>query len=164
MNTPEVIQFLKAKVPLFAAFSDERLAALVGGSRVASFEAKEVIVHHGAEATHFSVVLSGTVAASVAGDGGARQALGQLKAGDTFGEMALMTEDTVLADFIAESRCEVLLIPVTLFQSVIVAEPGAVQHLFADHRGTDEERPGGPGEGGGGAAPERGSLRAQPHG
>jgi CRP-like cAMP-binding protein len=75
------------------------------------------------------VVLSGTVAASVAGDGGARQALGQLKAGGTFGEMALMTGDTVLADFIAESCCEVLLIPVSLFQSVIVAEPGAVQHL-----------------------------------
>ena len=34
-----------------------------------------------------------------------------------------------LADFIAESRCEVLLIPVSLFQSVIVAEPGAVQRI-----------------------------------
>src|SRR5207249_3153699 len=30
---------------------------------------------------------------------------------------------------IAESRCEVLLIPVSLFQSVIVAEPGAIQHI-----------------------------------
>src|SRR4030095_13320070 len=29
----------------------------------------------------------------------------------------------------AESRCEVLLIPVSLFQSVIVAEPGAVQRI-----------------------------------
>ncbi len=75
------------------------------------------------------MVLSGTVAASVLGDGGTRQSLGQLKAGDTFGEMALMTGDAVLADFIAESRCEVLLIPVSLFQSVIVAEPGAVQHI-----------------------------------
>ena len=40
-----------------------------------------------------------------------------------------MTGDPVLADFIAESRCEVLLIPVSLFQSIIVAEPGAVQHI-----------------------------------
>ena len=69
------------------------------------------------------------MAASVLGDGGTRQLLGQLKAGDTFGEMALMTGDAMLADFIAESRCEVLLIPVSLFQSVIVAEPGAVQHI-----------------------------------
>src|SRR5262249_1096856 len=39
------------------------------------------------------------------------------------------TGDTMLADLIAESRCEILLIPVSLFQSVIVAEPGAVQHI-----------------------------------
>ena len=51
------IQFLKAKVPLFAGFTDERLGDLVDGSRVASFEANEAIVHHGAEATHFGVVL-----------------------------------------------------------------------------------------------------------
>jgi acetate kinase len=35
----------------------------------------------------------------------------------------------VQADFIAETRCEVLFIPVSLFQSVIVAEPGVVQQL-----------------------------------
>ena len=99
------------------------------GSRVVSFEANEAIMHRGDEATHFGVVLSGTVHASALGDGGARQALGRLKAGDTFNEMALMTGDAVLADFIAESRCEVLLIPVSLFQSVIVAEPGAVQQI-----------------------------------
>src|SRR6478735_142592 len=40
-----------------------------------------------------------------------------------------MPRGSVLADFIAESRCEVLLIPVSLFQSAIVAEPGAVQQI-----------------------------------
>src|SRR4029077_20161836 len=101
----------------------------VDGSRSVSFEANQAIAHRGEEPTHFGVVLSGTVAASVLGDGGARQPLGQLKAGDTFGEMALMTGDTLLADFIAESRCEVLQIPVSLFQSVIVAEPRALRHI-----------------------------------
>jgi len=121
--------FLKEEVALFQDFSAERLQQLVDGSRVVSFEAKQAIAHRGEEATHFGVVLSGTVAASALGDGGTRQVLGQLKAGDTFNEMALMTGDAVLADFIAESRCEVLLIPVSLFQSVIVAEPGAVQRI-----------------------------------
>lgn len=121
--------FLKQQVALFQDFSVERLQQLVEGARVESFEAKEAIAHHGDGATHFGVVLSGTVAASVLGAGGMRQPLGQLKAGDTFNEMALMTGDTVCADFIAETRCEVLLIPVSLFQSVIVAEPGAVQRI-----------------------------------
>ena len=94
-----------------------------------SFEANEVIMHLGAEATHLGVVLSGTINASAPVDGGVRQSLGRLGKGraNTFNELALMTGDTVLADFMAESRSEVLLIPVSLFQSVIVAEPGAVQ-------------------------------------
>ncbi len=72
--------FLKQQVGLFKGFSVERLEQLVTGSRAGSFEAKEAIEHHGAEATHFGVVLSGEVSASVPGDGGTRQSLGQLKA------------------------------------------------------------------------------------
>lgn len=121
--------FLKQQVGVFKDFSNERLEQLVDGSRVASFEANEAVAHCGEEATHFGVVLSGTVSASVLGEGGVRQPLGQLKAGDTFGEAALMTDNPLLVDFIAATRCEVLLIPVSLFQSIIVAEPGAVQHI-----------------------------------
>lgn len=122
-------EFLKRHVGLLQAFSSERLQDLVQGSRHASFETHEAIAHQGREAVHLGVVLSGTVSASVPAGGGGRQVLGQLSAGDTFGETALMTGGAVMADFVAESHCEVLLIPVSLFQSVIVAEPGAVQHL-----------------------------------
>jgi len=121
--------FLKDSVRLFRDFSIERLQSLVAGSRMVSFEANQAVAHQGDEATHFGVVLSGTVTASLLGDGGTRQSLGPLQAGETFGELALMTGQPLPADFIAESRGAVLLIPVSLFQSVIVAEPGAVQHL-----------------------------------
>src|SRR6516162_4336615 len=87
----DTFDFLKQRVGVFKEFSDDRLRQLVKGSRRASFEANEAISHHGAEATHFGVVLSGTVAVSVLGDGGTRQILGHLKDGDTFGEIALMT-------------------------------------------------------------------------
>jgi acetate kinase len=121
--------FLKQRVPLFEEFSVERLQELVDGSRVFSFDAKEAIAHRGEQAAHFAVVLSGTVTASAAGEGGVREGFGQLKAGDTFNEMALMTGDAVVADFIADSHSEVLLIPVSVFQSMIVAEPGAVRQI-----------------------------------
>src|ERR1041384_2097292 len=120
--------FIKERVGLFKDFTAERIKQLVDGSVVRSFEANEAIAHQGAEATHFGVVLHGTVAASAVTDG-ARQSLGELKAGETFAEAALMTGNPLLADFIAESHCEVLLIPVSLFQSIIVAEPGAVRHI-----------------------------------
>src|SRR6516164_9736835 len=125
-NIPE---FLKQRVAVFKEFSDEKLRELVKGSLARSFEANEVIVHQGAEPTHFGVILSGTVSASVPGNGGRRESLGRLNPCDTFGEMALMTGNTSPADLIAESQCEALLIPVSLFQSIIVAEPRAVQQI-----------------------------------
>jgi len=120
--------FLKERVGVFKDFTTERIKELVNGSVMRSFEAKEAIAHQGAEAIHFGVVLSGTVAASAVTDG-TRQPLGKLKSGDTFAEAALMTGNPLLADFTAESQCEILLIPVSLFQSIIVAEPGAVRHI-----------------------------------
>ena len=82
-------------------------------------------MYRGAEATHFGVLLSGNVVANGA-DG---KSLGELNAGETFGELALMSGNPLLADFVAQSHCDVLLIPVSLFQSIIVAEPGAVQRI-----------------------------------
>jgi acetate kinase len=121
--------FIKEHVELFKDFSADRIKQLVDGSVIRSFESNEAIAHQGSEATHLGVILRGTVAASAVIDG-TRQPLGQLKAGDTFGEAALMTGNPLLADFIAKSPCEVLLIPVSLFQSIIVAEPGAVRHIL----------------------------------
>jgi acetate kinase len=120
--------FIKERVGVFKDFAAERINELVDGSVVRSFEANEAIAHQGAEATHFGVVLSGTVAA-LAMSNGTRQPLGSLKTGDTFAEAALMTGNPLLADFIAETHCEVLLVPVSLFQSIIVTEPGAVRHI-----------------------------------
>src|SRR5215203_3156058 len=99
MSTTE---FLKKSVRVFGEFSTERLQQLVDGSGKRSFEAGEVIVHQGTEAAHFGVVLSGTVSVSAAGDGGVTQSLGLVKAGETFGEMALMTGDATVADVMAE--------------------------------------------------------------
>jgi acetate kinase len=126
MNTRE---FLRQKVALLADFSDEHLEQLVRGSRVESFEANEAVAHYGAEPTHFSVVLSGAVSASILGEGGVRQVIGRLEAGGTFGELSLMTGDKLQADVIAETHSEVLRIPVSLFQSIIMIEPGAVRQL-----------------------------------
>jgi acetate kinase len=121
--------FLKLKVDLFKEFSDERLQDLVTGSTVTSFEANEVVAHYGDEARHFYVVLSGTITASVVAEGGERKTLGQFTAASTFNELALMTGDTVLADFVAETPCQVLRIPVSLFQKTIMSEPNAVRRI-----------------------------------
>lgn len=129
MSPPEVSKFLRAGAPLFAGFSEAHLEGLVAGSRVVAFGSNEVILRCGDEATHLGVVLAGSVVVSVTGEHGTTHPLGRLEAGGTFNEMALMTGDAVLADFVAGSQCEVLLVPVSLFQSAIVTEPAAAQHI-----------------------------------
>jgi len=43
--------------------------------------------------------------------------------------MGLMTGDPAMADLVAETRCRVMLVPLTVFQSHIMAEPRAVKHI-----------------------------------
>ena len=130
MKSPhDIAQFLTANVPLFADFAADRVAELVKASEVRSFEANEPLAHLGDDATHLGVVLEGVVSASIVGDRGIRQPLGRLEAGGTFGELGLMTADKVMADFVADTRCTVLLLPVSVFQSAIITHPGAVQQL-----------------------------------
>src|SRR5262245_20042830 len=118
-------EFLKTQAEIFKDFSEEHLQQVVDGSTVRSFEPNEVIMHRGEEATHFGVVLRGRAA----GEGSNGVRLGELKPGDTFGELSLMTGEVMLADVVAASQCEVRLIPVSLFKPLIVAEPGVVRRV-----------------------------------
>lgn len=129
MNHAAIAAFLKKNVGLFTQFSDNRLAELVAGSQVVSYEPNEAIVEFGEDATHLGVLLEGQASASVVAEAGERQVVARLKAKDTFGEMALMTGEKTVVDIIAETRCSVLLVPVSLFSSVIMTESRAVQHI-----------------------------------
>ncbi len=129
MSPAQIPEFLRTKVGLFQHLSDDQLANLVQGARVAWCEPDEAVVEFGEEAGFLGVVLEGELSASVVADGGQRQVLGRLKAGETFGEMALMSGEKTTADLIAETPCQVLRIPIALFQSVILTEPRAVQYL-----------------------------------
>ena len=61
----DTLGFIKDHVAVFKDFTTDRLKQLVDASRVRSFETEEAIMHRGEEATHFGVVLSGTVAAGL---------------------------------------------------------------------------------------------------
>lgn len=123
------LAFLKTSVALLSDFSEAQLGEIAGGSRVGIFQPGERIVSAGDEVHFLGVVLEGKIAASAQPADGGRQALGSLGAGETFGEMALMSGEAALADLIAETQCRVMLVPLTLFRSHIMAEPRAVRHI-----------------------------------
>ncbi len=126
MNVPD---FLQKHVSLFRDLSTDSLRELAEESRVAAYESNEAIAHVGDDVSHLTVVLSGSVSASALGDGGTRKMLGRLEAGGTFGELALMTGDKLLADFIAETPSKVLRIPVWIIQARIMSQPAGVKRL-----------------------------------
>ncbi|MBP7937943.1 MAG: cyclic nucleotide-binding domain-containing protein [Phycisphaerae bacterium] len=104
MTHPQLVEFLRQRVGLCMHFSDDRLDRLVKESRVVSYEPDEAVVEFGEDAAFLGVLIEGDLAVSVLGDGGQRQVIGRFKSGDTFGEMALMSGDKTMADFIAETR------------------------------------------------------------
>jgi acetate kinase len=124
-----VANFLRKNVSLFQDLSGSCLQELASGSRITAYEANEPIAHCGDEVSHLTVVLSGSVCASAPGDAGTMMVLGRLEAGGTFGELALMTGDKLLADFIAETPCQVLRIPVAILQARLMSQPAGVKRL-----------------------------------
>jgi len=129
MTPALILDFLRTRVSLFRHLPADRLESVIRESRVVSVEPHEAVIEFGDEARFLGVLLEGEIGVSVVGEGGRRQVLGHFAAGDTFGEMALMSGERTQADFIAVTRCQVLRIPVALFQSVILTEPAALQHV-----------------------------------
>ncbi len=128
MNNACVSQFLKEKVGLFQNLLENRLTEVVEGSRIVSYEPNEAIVEFGDEVCFLGVILEGQIEFSLIAKG-ERKVLGQLQAPDTFGEVALMTGEKAMANVIASTRCQVLLIPITLFRTLIMPDLHAVQRL-----------------------------------
>ena len=128
MNNHSVSQFLKDNVAIFRGFSGERLAQVVEGSRIVSYEPNEAIVEFGEDATFLGVIVEGQVEVSLVAEG-ERKIVGVLKSADIFGEMALMLGEKAMANVIAATRCQVLLIPITLFTTLIMTDMSAVQQI-----------------------------------
>jgi len=122
-------EFLQTRVALFQGLPEHRLRELAEGSRVESFAEGETIRHAGDEVHALGVVLGGEVSATVEGERGEFRKISLLSAGDTFGETALMSGKGELADLTASSDCRVMLVPLTLFRSHVMAEPKAVENL-----------------------------------
>jgi CRP-like cAMP-binding protein len=77
------------KVPLLAGLNDRELQRLAGQLHERKFPAGSTVVSEGATGTGFFVIAEGDAEVSIGG-----QVRAKLKAGDYFGEMALVDEGT----------------------------------------------------------------------
>ena len=124
-----ISDFLKKKVGLFEDLSENKMTEILECSKLVTYEPNEAVVRFGEDADFLGVLLKGKLFASVISGSGSPTTIGHLQEGATFGEMALMSGEKTVADIIAETNCQVLRIPVGIFQSVILTEPKALQKL-----------------------------------
>src|SRR5919199_3130078 len=89
-------------VPLFAELSDRDLRQVADSMHEKTYSAGQSVVTEGEGGIGFFVILSGSARASVGGE-----QHGVLRAGDYFGEMALLDGETRSASITAEEdlRC-----------------------------------------------------------
>ena len=124
-----IFDFLKSRVSLFQYFSDNQIKKIIDESRLLFCKENEAVVRFGEESLFLGVLIEGELSVSVIGEGGNRKEIRKFVTGDTFGEIALMSQDRMIADIIATKQSKVLRIPVSVFRTVIITEPAAMQHV-----------------------------------
>ena len=124
-----IFDFLKSSVSLFQYFTDNQIRTIIDESKLLFCEENEAVARFGEENLFLGVVIEGELSASAIGEGGIRKEIRKFVTGDTFGEIALMSQDRMIADIIATKQSKVLRIPVIVFRTVIIAEPAALQHV-----------------------------------
>lgn len=96
------------ETPLFSSFSREEALEVIRGLRLLSFEPGAIIITQGEPGGSLFVVTTGLCRAFVRNQQGRNVEVRQLKEGDFFGEISLLTGESRTATVTAAARCELL--------------------------------------------------------
>jgi CRP-like cAMP-binding protein len=111
------MQFLQ-QVPLMKRLPKDQHPLVATVCLAQSFNARETVIKQGDPGSEFFVIRSGEAAVWVKGDDGNKKKIVTLKAGDYFGEAALLKEEARSADIIAETALQTFKITRADFQKL----------------------------------------------
>lgn len=120
---------LLARYDIFDDVPDNIVEAILGEAEIAPYAPGEVIVPVGQPFTFFGILLEGEAHAYLPQQEGEPRSVETFQAGSSIGEMSLLTDSTSPVDLIATTPCRALLIPVSLFQRWVQADPAALQRF-----------------------------------
>jgi CRP/FNR family cyclic AMP-dependent transcriptional regulator len=130
----EVLQ----EVPLFSRLSKRQLSRIANAAEGVRYERGSTIVREGARGDAFYVILDGTARVQLPGRRGRR-----LRAGQFFGEMALLDGSPRSATVTAEGELLAMRLPRTRFLETLEKEPklalGLLQGLAERLRGSEKQ-------------------------
>lgn len=128
--TPNRLEILK-RIPLFSSLSDQELSRILSLCTEQHLGANEVIFREGESGQAMYVVLSGQVRISTVIPGVGEEALAILRAGDYFGEMALIDEFPRSASVIAhEGPVSLLILHKEAFQRALSEDAELARRLL----------------------------------
>jgi small-conductance mechanosensitive channel len=114
--------------PLFHCLSDAQIDNLIEHAQVSQFGRGESVIEEGSDGDSMFVLLRGTAQVSVAKNGSLIP-VANLRSGDCFGEMSLLTGEKRSATVRAEDDCDVLEIRKDVMGEVIRASPDCLRQL-----------------------------------
>ncbi len=119
-----LLSSIMATSPLFRPFDFENRRLLIERFRVREVGVGEVVLRQGAEGDGLYVLMQGRLEVRRReGEDGGGLLLSELREGDVFGEMSLLTRSPASADVIAKAQSRVLRLPRQVFEEVILTHP-----------------------------------------
>jgi len=115
---------------LFAGISESSISALASASRVLRYPKGSTIFFQEDPAEALYLVHKGTVAIVLTSSDGRELVINEMRDGDLFGELAILTGQPRSSGALATTEAEVLLVLRQVFMSVVENEPKVAQRLL----------------------------------
>lgn len=143
-SVPGVVEFLRG-LPLFSGLSEQVLVTLGRASRQQDAPRGAYIFTQADHADAFYLVQSGVIAVTLASADGRELVINEMRAGDCFGELGLITGQPRSASAVARLDSRVVVVPWPEFQAIFESEPRLTRRLLeitARRLSTSSEREG----------------------
>ena len=125
----EILGFLSG-IPLFSKLSDTSLSLLAKGCRFKSVEKGEVLFLQSDPSEEAYVVCSGKISIILNSPDGREMVINEMRKGDIFGELGILTNKNRSTSAIARSESELLVIPHKVFLRIIDDEPQLTRRML----------------------------------
>lgn len=118
-----------ADIPLFSGLSRRDLERLLSQAEWFALPGGWTLFREGDQAEAVHVVVTGRLGASVRRPDGSRAPIGEVVAGETVGEMAVLSDMPRSATLVALRDSELLRLPRRAFEALLDKHPGAMRHV-----------------------------------
>lgn len=129
LNPTELLPFLK-RVPLFSGLDDAALTLLARVSRTRELQKGYVLFSHDDPGDAAFIVRSGIINILLATPDGRELVINEMRPGDCFGELSLLTGQPRSASAVAREVSQVIVIPRGDFLAKVGTEPKLMRHLL----------------------------------